>query len=304
MKAQLVNVNIGDFLCRPITAPPPFRSHFLQPNEALQNLTPNVAEMSAASLSPTKTELSIQSIISVLLEGLTKPEPSIALLALLVSIGALAVAVLFGWKSHRNQVIAANIAATTGLMKEWRELTRTRAVNDAETYLRKAGPTALREQGLDAIQGKTKAESLKHRNTVRKVSHLCDEIALRVMWEEANEDELIAFLGARLSMLWPLYEPLWEHVRELKGGDPLHQAGFQAFAERSYRKNPAAVEAMRINRFLGRNAYSPSGEKCWSPFWLLRRFGLKRRLDHWESFCASHRDAKEDEEKACAEFVD
>lgn len=239
--------------------------------------------MSHSPLEPTW-----QTFVSALSQGLTEPEPSIALLALTASGCALVMSLVFGLKSHRNQMIAANIAATTGLMNEWREFSKTRAVHNAESYLRKAGATALREHGLEAIQGNTETESQDYRDTVRKVSHLCDEIALRVMWDEANEDELIAFLGSRISGLWVLYEPLWQHVREREGGDPLHQAGFQAFAERSFRKNPATVEAQRINGFLGRNAHSTNGKKYWNRFWFRRKFGLERSLVEWKSFCASH----------------
>ena len=174
-------------------------------------------------------------------------------------------------------------------MKEWRDLSRTGEVDCAERLLRSAGAEALRAQGWNAITGTTEAETSDHRKAIQEVSHLCDEIALRVMWGEANEDELIAFLGSKLSGLWAVYEPLWLHIRSNEGGDPLHQAGFQAFAERSFCKNAPVIEARRINWFLGQHRHSVGQERCWNPIWFVRSLGLKRGLDQWNAFREAHR---------------
>ncbi len=159
-------------------------------------------------------------------------------------------ALYYGRVNAAASARAANISATIGLMKEWRQYEELGRIGLADEILKNAGEPKLATEGLDALSDTILPEhKMSERDIVRSVSHLCDEISLRVMCGEANEDAVLSFIGGRIHDLYALYRPMLEREREM-GSDRLYQAGFEALAERASFPVALRIEAERINSYL------------------------------------------------------
>jgi hypothetical protein len=111
-----------------------------------------------------------------------------------------------------------NISSTLKLMEDWRSI----SMRDARDFVY----TELKNHSTELGYSELPAELRRH---VKSVSYLCDEIALRVMLKEADENSVRAFIGDAMFNLHAELAPYIATERRKKGS---FQEFFTAFVLR------------------------------------------------------------------------
>ncbi|MCI5137962.1 MAG: hypothetical protein D3922_06020, partial [Candidatus Electrothrix sp. AR1] len=138
---------------------------------------------------------------------------------------------------------ASNIGVSISLLQEWRDENFTLQRRRARDYLNE-----LSQKGIVDF---TELSDEKKKE-LDKVTHLCDEIACRVIWKEANEEMIIAFLGSALIDIWQAYEPYILHERKSKKF-PLYQSYFEALVTKIKVSNQDLLIRKSIIEFIGQD---------------------------------------------------
>jgi hypothetical protein len=159
--------------------------------------------------------------------------------ALLVASLALIVNAVFSILRYKHDKTSRNISSTMKLIEEWRSA-NARGAKDKIT-----GSLA---KNCDPLLGYTNLP-VEYKTDVVTISHLCDEIATRVIYGEADERLILTFIGKRIITLWDVLEPYIENERKLSGVHN-YQAHFQALARKSKKMNLDKMIENKVNRFL------------------------------------------------------
>jgi hypothetical protein len=134
---------------------------------------------------------------------------------------SLIITAFFSWKRYQHDVMSRNVSATISLIKEWRSLEMREARIAVFKVLK---PNYGGELGLDRLPPEIK-------NKVALITHLCDEICMRVVGGEADESLIVGFIGTRVVELWVVLKPFISTHRVEVGPSDSH-AYFEAFASK------------------------------------------------------------------------
>ena len=150
--------------------------------------------------------------------------------ALIVAATALVVNFVFVILRYYHDKATRNIAVSARLIDQWVKL------RAEKTYIASRLHTDY-PPGLGVYGYSNLDKSPEHRDQVVAVSYLCDEIAARAIFKEANEQYIISFIGTRMLEMWEALEPYIKVEREHRQF-PLFQAYFEVFAARIRKSNP------------------------------------------------------------------
>ncbi len=138
-------------------------------------------------------------------------------IALLIAAVSFLVGAVFSWLRYRHDSLSRNVAASLSLIREWRSSEMRAAKEFVRTGLSKydssLGYSGLPDDVKDKVVG---------------VSYLCDEIATRVIYGEADKTVIYVFIGDSMSRLWSSLEPYIITERNKIGGFSAYQKHFEA----------------------------------------------------------------------------
>jgi hypothetical protein len=163
-------------------------------------------------------------------------------LAVLIALIALVVNAYYSRLRFQHDQASRSISASEGLLNQW----TSEEMRIAKTFILEE----LRQKFAPEL-GFSKLP-VDAQNMVVPVSHLCDRIAMRMIFGEANEALLITMLGERLVHLWDTLQPYIEHERKHREGNSPgeYQVFFEAMAQKIKKMNISKLRHDYVKKYL------------------------------------------------------